>query len=167
MAPAPEVALLAERAYICPSGYYASGGTCYANSSWNFWGRWGFTGVILVVVGLLLIALCVRARRRRSRGLSPMYGTGWMAGGQHKYGDQNQPPYQPPGQNYNYGNPPPQYSQQPQYTGQTFNSADGYHGANSYGQNNGIPLQQPANVYTPNGPGGYEPPPGPPPSKIA
>jgi hypothetical protein len=96
-----------------------------------------------------------------------MYGTGWMAPGgtTHKYGDQSQAPYQPPGGGYNYGPPPPQYSQETpnNYTGNTYNSNNGYYGQNT----NSIPLQSPPHVYTPGGPGGYEPPPGPPPSKIA
>lgn len=86
---------------------------------------------------------------------------------------------------FKYGNnnggympPPPQYSatplqdyppntqyqyQQPHYTGQTFNSNDGYYG----GHNEGI--AQPQNTYYPQrGMGGenvYEPPAGPPPGK--
>lgn len=77
-----------------------------------------------------------------------------------------------------YAPPPPQYSatqmqnyptgqqQQPQYTGQTFNSNEGYYG----GHNEGVAPQPPQNSYYPQqrGVGGenvYEPPAGPPPGK--
>jgi len=80
------------------------------------------------------------------------------------------------GNSNNYVPPPPQYSatpmqnyptnqqQQPQYTGQTFNSNEGYYG----GHNEGI--APPQNAYYPQqrGVGGenvYEPPAGPPPGK--
>jgi hypothetical protein len=70
-----------------------------------------------------------------------------------------------------YAPPPPQYSatpmqnypqQQPQYTGQTFNSNEGYYGNHNEG------VAPPPNAYYPNQRGGenvYEPPPGPPPGK--
>jgi len=99
--------------------------------------------------------------------LSPMYGTGWMGG---KYNNGPPPPQNYGNQNYgdpNYQQPPPQYGQQnvyPQYTGNTFNSNEGYYGQ----RNNDVPLQQPANTYNPNrGTDNYEPPAGPPPSKVA
>jgi hypothetical protein len=103
---------------------------------------------------------CITSRRRRKRGLTPYYGTGWAAN--HKYGQTGGDGY---GQQQAYNPPAPPYSppaQHPQYTGQTFNSNEGY-----YGQQSGIELQQPQSAYT--GPKGgdpvYAPPPGPPPSK--
>jgi len=161
MAPAEEVAsAVVKRLSGCPSGYYSSGGYCYANSSWYWWGRWVFAGVVIVaVIGILLLLGCVNARRRRRRGAAPMYGTGWMS----KPG-QNAQPYAPQG-GYQYGPPPPQYSQNVmpnQYTGNTYNTNEGY-----YNQNHeGVQLQQPANTYARAGDHGYEPPPGPPPNKI-
>jgi hypothetical protein len=109
---------------------------------------------------------CANSRRRRKQGLAPRYGTGWMAPAP-KYGPNNGA----------YVPPPPQYSatpmqnypqgqtQQPQYTGQTFNSNEGYYG----GHNEGV--APPPNTYYPQrGFGGenvYEPPAGPPPGKHA
>lgn len=88
----------------------------------------------------------------------PQYGNGWF--GQNKFNNQ-QPQYQQP--------PPPQYTpaqQGPvgnQYTGQTFNSNEGYYGQHN---NNDIPLQQPGSSYYPRGGDNvYEPPTGPPPAK--
>ena len=101
-----------------------------------------------------------------------MYGTGWMGGKNGAPPPGTAAPYAPQG-GYQYGPPPPQYSQQAmpnQYTGNTYNSNDGYYGQqHSYGppQNEGIRLQQPAHAYSRGGENGYEPPPGPPPSKIA
>ena len=162
----------------CSSGYYDNGYGCVPTSSWTYWGRWVFAGVVVVIFIIILFLLgCVSARRRRRRGLSPMYGTGWMGG---KYG--GNPGYNngPGGYGPGYGGPqyggqqyappPPQYSRDQvpnQYTGTTFNSNDGYYG-NHHGTEN-IPLQQPGHTYAPNRGGegqGFEPPPGPPPSKI-
>jgi len=153
----------------CPSGYYRSGSYCYPNSSWYWWGRWVFAGVVIVaVIGILLLLGCISARRRRKRGTAPMYGTGWM-GGKHQG---TAAPYAPQG--HQYGPPPPQYSQQAmpnQYTGNTYNSNDGYYGQQQHGygpqQNEGIQLQQPAHTYARDADNGYAPPPGPPPSKVA
>lgn len=67
--------------------------------------------------------------------------------------------------NQNYGPAPPPYGQSAmpnQYTGNTFQSGDGY-----YGQHEGIQLQAPQNAYYPRGGDMYGPPAGPPPSKIA
>jgi len=148
----------------CGSGYYYTNGGCYPRSSWYFWGRWLFAGIVIAFILVVLVFIsCVNSRRRRKRGLAPRYGTGWMAPA-HKYGN-NGGGYVPP---------PPQYSatpmqnyptnqQQPQYTGQTFNSNEGYYG----GHNEGI--APPQNTYYPQrGVGGenvYEPPAGPPPGK--
>lgn len=94
------------------------------------------------------------------------------AGQQSGYYNSNQP--------YNGGqpfHPAPPYSPPVanQNTGNTFNSNEGYYGQhnNGYGggyggQQNGIELQPPQNVYAPRGTGGepvYEAPQGPPPGK--
>lgn len=157
---------------VCRSGYYYSNGRCY-RSSWYGWGRWVLAGaVILFFILLFVIIGCISARRRRKRGLHPMYGTGWMAspgkhGGQYPppqqqwYGpaQQQQPQYGPPqydGQTgqYQYGMTP---QQNPQYTGTTFQTSDGYYG----GHNEGVQLQSPPNTYQ----SVYAPPAGPPPGK--
>lgn len=148
--------------YTCSNGYYYSNGSCYYGSSWYWWGRWVFAGIFVVFILFMLVCLgCIHARRRRKRGTAPLYGTGWMAPGSGKYGNNtyqpNATPYQPP---------PPQYTantqQNPQYTGQTFNPADGYYGGHTEG------VQAPQNSYYPPARGGenvYQPPPGPPPGK--
>lgn len=113
-----------------------------------------------------ILSRCFNNRRRRRRGAQPLYGTGWIPGSkppQHNnnggyYSNQPYnggaaaaPPYSPP-----IGN---------QQTGNTFNSNDGYYGQNQYGQHNynpyggqqnGIELQPPQNVYQPP----HGPPPG-------
>jgi hypothetical protein len=112
---------------------------------------------------IFLPCSCINSRRRRKRGLKPMYGTGWMANNQQGY--QNNPH----GYSNGYQNAPPAYGapqgqsypMQNQYTGNTFNANDGY-----YGQHEGI--QQPKDAHTTaNGnnaaTGDYAPPPGPPP----
>jgi len=121
---------------------------------------------VIVIAGLLLAFLfsCFNTRRRRRRGQPPMYGTGWMPG--HKPGNNQS--------GYNNGGAAPPYSPQPQvenqYTGNTFNSNDGYYG-NAYnngygGQQGGIELQQPQHSYQPRGGEPvYEAPLGPPPGK--
>lgn len=86
----------------------------------------------------------------------PQYNNngGWFGYGGNK---NNQPP--PP--------PPPQYTPGPnpvagQYTGQTFDSNEGYYGHHA----NDVPLQQPAGSYYPRGGDNvYQPPEGPPPAK--
>ncbi|KAJ8064145.1 hypothetical protein OCU04_006499 [Sclerotinia nivalis] len=111
---------------------------------------------------LTLPTRCLNSRRRRRQGIQPMYGTGWMA---------KPPPYG----HYNYGPPPPIYTQNgpipPQQTGNTFNSNDGYYGHHGqhgqHGQQDGIELQQPPNAYTRGGEDVYEAPMGPPPGKTA
>jgi hypothetical protein len=150
MAPATANPILSRYISTCSSYYYDN---C---SNWDYWGRWVFTAVvIIVIIGILFTLACVNARRRRRRGMTPMYGTGWM-GGKYQNGYNNPQAYNPP---------PPQYSSQPmpnQYTGNTFNTNEGY-----YGHHEGIQLQQPTNVYNRAPENGYEAPPGPPPSKIA
>jgi len=136
---------------------------CY--STWNSWGRWVALAVIVVAFILLAFALsCINSRRRRRRGVAPMYGTAWMAA-PPPYGQQQQYPNQP----YNGAHAPPMYSPPgvvPQQTGNTFNSNDGYYGHHQYqGQNNDIELQQPASAYQRGGENVYQAPMGPPPGK--
>jgi len=164
MAPVGETTALVGR-QSCQDGYYYSSGYCYSNSSWYWWGRWVFTAVVIIAILIIFFMLaCVNNRRRRRQGLQPMWGTGWvpMAGGGKYYG----PQYNNPNA---YNGPPPQYNQggavPGQYTGNTFNSNDGFYGRP---QTEGIQLQPPSNAYYPRAAdGGYEPPAGPPPSKVA
>lgn len=162
----------------CGYGYYrTSSGRCVRNSNWYYWGRWVLAGVIAILVIATLIICSITARRRRRRGATPYYGTGWMAAGSKYGGHQNNahtgynmnnyqptyPQHNAPGgyQNHNQGwsNPPPAYGQQqPQYTGSTFNPNDGYYGN---GQTSGV--QQPPTTYQRDG--AFSPPPGPPPGK--
>ncbi|CAI4216462.1 unnamed protein product [Parascedosporium putredinis] len=100
---------------ICPSGSYYSRGQCWRRSNWYYWGRWVVAGVIIfVVVFICLIMACMNSRRRRKRGLRPMYGTGWMAPNS-KFGGPH-----PPNQQWaaGYGNtapPPPLMDSSPTY----------------------------------------------------
>ncbi|QSZ35663.1 hypothetical protein DSL72_006785 [Monilinia vaccinii-corymbosi] len=136
-------------------------GNCY--STWGSWGRWVVLALIIVAFVLLAFGFsCLNSRRRRRQGIQPMYGTGWMA---------KPPPYgqhPQPAAAYNYGPPPPMYTQAgpiaPQQTGTTFNSNDGYYA--HHGQQGGIELQQPAHAYT-RGDNVYQPPAGPPPGTKA
>jgi hypothetical protein len=157
---------------------------CYNNdnddgycSRWDSWGRWVVLGIIIVLIILAVASLTITARRRRRRGRMPMYGTGWMAPTEGKFGVP--PPYPPPPGDVQlsgvtsgppppmYGSPPPNYPpnyppaqyQQNQPTGQTFNSNDGY-----YGQPNSAGfVQQPTGTFQRDNV--YEPPAGPPPRK--
>jgi len=141
-------------------------GQCY--STWNSWGRWV---ALAVVVGAFIILAflfsCYNSRRRRRRGMAPMYGTGWMGGNWN-----NKPPagqqYGAPGQYYSNepyhgGAAAPPYSPPvpSQATGTTFNSNDGYYGQNAY------ELQHPQSSYQPQRGGDpvYDAPQGPPPKK--
>ncbi|KEY70665.1 hypothetical protein S7711_02265 [Stachybotrys chartarum IBT 7711] len=156
----------------CQYGYHRSGSACVRNSDWYYWGRWVLAGVVaLVLIATLIICSCV-ARRRRRRGATPFYGTGWMAAGR-KYGGNNHnngynmnsyqptyPQYNAPNNTQGWSNPPPAYGQQqPQYTGSTFSPSDGYYGN---GQTNGV--QPPPTTYQRDG--AFSPPPGPPPGKV-
>lgn len=69
------VSLLAKRDYYtCDSSGY-----CYY-SPWYHWQRWAVLGALLAFSAIvLLLCACLSARRRRSRGLSPFYGTAWAA----------------------------------------------------------------------------------------
>jgi len=163
MAPTINLDFLSKRQYGYGYGYNDG---YYYGSSWDRWGRW--VALVCIIVFVLILAFvfsCLNARRRRSRGLPPRYGTGWIAG---------KPPVGHNGPQYNYynganggyngGAPAPPYSppMENNNTGNTFNSNDGY-----YGQQSGIELQQPQHSYQP--PRGGEPvygaPPGPPPAK--
>lgn len=169
--------------YSCSYGYDVYG-NCY--SRWNTWGRW--VALAVVVVAFILLAFlfsyvppsysfslpltpinrCYNSRRRRRRGMAPMYGTGWMGG---NWG--NKPPVGQqygnnagyyPNQPYNGGAAPPYEPPVPnQATGTTFNSNDGYYGHN----NNAYELQQPQSSYQPQRGGDpvYDAPSGPPPKK--
>lgn len=180
MAPVEGLTKLIRRDWMCPPGYTYSNGNCY-RSSWYNWGRWV---VLAIAVGLFLIVLlsCLSvARRRRRRGVRPMYGTGWMAPQSGKWGNTNQHQMNDYNQNYSnyqayppqnngfqpqeaYGGypappPPPAYGQhqQPQYTGTTFNTSDGYYATGAAG------VQPPQGVYQRDEV--YGPPQGPPPGK--
>jgi len=134
--------------------------SCY--SSWDNWGRW--VALVVIIAAFVLIAItfsCINSRRRRRRGMAPMYGTGWMA---KPYGGPNQQQ-----QHYGqYGGPAPPYSYNApmgnQQTGNTFNSNDGYYGNHHGGD---FELQPPQNSYQPQRGGDpvYEAPLGPPPTK--
>jgi len=142
-------------------------GNCYYRSAWDRWGRWVCLACIIIFVVLVaFIFSCINARRRRRRGLPPRYGTGFLAG---------KPPVGHNGPQYNsgyyqantgpyQGPPAPPYSPpvNNQYTGNTFNSNEGY-----YGQHSGIELQQPQSSYAPprGGDPVYDAPQGPPPKK--
>ncbi|KAK7431118.1 hypothetical protein QQZ08_002399 [Neonectria magnoliae] len=163
------------RDYRCGSGRYYRNGYCY-RSRWNSWGRWLVAGLAIGLFLLVLLSCLAISRRRRRRGVQPMYGTGWMAGGgPHKFGnhqngqqmyDYNHNPNQQGGfqQQQAYGGyppapPPPAYGQQqqPQYTGTTFNANDGYYGNQQSG------VQPPQGTYQREEV--YSPPQGPPPGK--
>ncbi|XXG94707.1 hypothetical protein Hte_000964 [Hypoxylon texense] len=151
---------LTKRRY-CDNDEYVRYGQCY--SAWNWYGRWIFAAVVIVLVlAIFLLWACINSRRRRRQGLQPMYGTGWMAG--HQGGAGNNAAYYGNPQGYN--NPPPAYGapqgqsypMQNQYTGTTFSRGDGY-----YGQHEGV--QAPKNVYNNHGKDDYAPPEGPPPAR--
>lgn len=133
------------------------------NSNWDRWGRWVALVVIVFVVLLLAFGCsCMNARRRRKRGVSPRYGTGWLGG---KYGGGNNQQTYYNNQQPGYGQAAPPYeapNQEYQNTGNTFNSNEGY-----YGQQSGVELQQPQHSYQPQrgGEAVYAPPQGPPPGK--
>ncbi|KAF4438899.1 hypothetical protein FACUT_4527 [Fusarium acutatum] len=167
---APTEDIFARDYYRCPYGRSWNGQRCVRNN-WSYWGRWVLAGIVIFFF-VLLLSCCLFSRRRKRRGVKPVYGTGWMAA--KPWGNNNNNH-----QMYNYGNqggynqgyqqnnggygappPPPAYGQQqqPQYTGTTFNTNDGYYGQ---GQYSGV--QQPQGTYQREG--AYSPPAGPPPGK--
>ncbi|KAG7420081.1 chitin synthesis regulation, resistance to congo red-domain-containing protein [Fusarium sp. MPI-SDFR-AT-0072] len=167
---APTEDIFARDYYRCSYGWNWNGRRCVRNN-WSYWGRWVLAGIVIFFFVLFLFC-CLFSRRRKRRGVKPVYGTGWMAA--KPWGNNNNNH-----QMYNYGNqggynqgyqqnnggygappPPPGYGQQqqPQYTGTTFNTNDGYYGQ---GQYSGV--QQPQGTYQREG--AYSPPAGPPPGK--
>jgi len=174
MAPAVVQDFLAKRQSSIHSRYYCNNVDIYGNcvSTWNTWGRWVALGVIVACfIILAFLFSCYSNRRRRRRGMAPMYGTGWMGnswnkppGGQ-QYGGAPGAYYSH--EPYNGGAAPPYSPPMPnQATGTTFNSNDGYYGQHAYGQQ-GYELQQPQSSYQPQRGGDpvYEAPLGPPPRK--
>ncbi|KAI9803756.1 MAG: hypothetical protein M1825_001636 [Sarcosagium campestre] len=152
------------------------------NSRWNDWGRWVVLVAIFFFFFIIFFVLsCLSSRRRRRRGLSPYYGTGWLAGKtpqgqqaqyggapgfQQPYGQQPQygqqqwggqaPDYTAPPQQSYYGNPAPVYREQSYGQGEQV-----------YGQQQtGVELQSPQSSYQPAN-AGYTAPPGPPPGQKA
>jgi len=135
--------------------YYNSYGnyTC-RNSSFSSWGRWVVLGVILVAAFLFLLCICCVTRRRRAKGGTPMYGTGWMPGtrpNNYNNNAQSYPVEQYPPQEQQYG------SQGQQYGGQ----APAY----SPPQEQGYAPHKPEPAYQGANAGYYQPPPGPPPGR--
>jgi hypothetical protein len=159
MAPTSIKDFLEKRQVNCNNGFDGYG-NCY--SSWGSWGRWVALAVIVICFLILgFLCSCYNSRRRRRRGLAPMYGTGWMGGktpvGQ-QYGQGGYYSNQP----YNGGAAPPYSPPVPnQATGTTFNSNEGYYGQQGY------ELQQPQSSYQPQRGGDpvYDAPVGPPPKK--
>ncbi|KAM0819455.1 hypothetical protein AB5N19_05271 [Seiridium cardinale] len=146
MAPTDPTNLLGKR-YTCDRY-----GNC--GNNWYWYGRWIFAAVVIALIILIFFLwACVNSRRRRKRGMQPMYGTGWMASHNQHQNNPNAYNSAPPA----YGAPPGQsYPMQNQYTGNTFQPQDGY-----YGQREGV--QQPKDAHTHNN--DYAPPAGPPPGK--
>jgi hypothetical protein len=144
---------------------------CYYNrygqrqcTRWSSWGRWVVLVVAVLFFILLALSCCCLARRRRKRGVTPYYGTGWMApNGGGKFGHHNQAQNYNPGYNnqhqmHNYnqgaqGGYQQPYNNPPAYGGQ---QQDSYYGGQQYG------VQSPPQAYQGNS---YAPPPGPPPGK--
>jgi hypothetical protein len=173
------------------NGYYYN---YNCNSTWYSWGRWVFFVVAVIVI--LIVAFlfsyvpslpslssptntfprCLNNRRRRRRGLNPMYGTGWLPYSAPKYNNnggvqpqnEQQPYYN--NQPYNGGAAPPYQGQTGpigyQQTGNTFSSNEGYYGHENAGHG-GIELQHPQSAYQPQRGGDpvYEAPPYAPPGK--
>jgi len=131
-------------------------------SRWSSWGRWVVVGVAIFFFLLLALSCMCVARRRRKRGVSPYYGTGWMAPNGGKFGNQgayNQGYGNNQHQMYNYNQGGAQggyqqpYASPPAYGGQP---QQDYYGGQQYG------VQSPPATYQQNS---YAPPPGPPPGK--
>jgi len=126
---------LAKRDYVRCDAF---GQNCvrYQTTTWDDWVRWV---VLAVIIGVFLLTFffcsCVTARRRRRMGQNPYYGTGWASRNQHH----NAQPYYNNNDNNQYPPPPPEYSPN------VPNGHQQYYG----GQQSGIELQAPSNVYAP------------------
>ncbi|KAI1828048.1 chitin synthesis regulation, resistance to congo red-domain-containing protein [Xylaria intraflava] len=144
--------LLQPRSF-CPAGEHLVGNDCIRGDPWFWYGRWILLAVLLVFVFLLLFTYaCLQSRRRRRQGMSPMYGTGWMAPNNGQY-------YNPP-QAYNseaYHQPPPAYGA----PGQSYPMDNRYQTADGQYNRQASGVEPPKNVYS----GDYAPPAGPPPNK--
>ncbi|SZF02874.1 unnamed protein product [Blumeria hordei] len=137
-------------------------GYCY-RTSWDVWGRWVASAIIVITIVLLAFLFSQRNRRRRNHGLAPMYGTGWIPGSKfQQQNSQNQHPQY--GQHMENNVPAPPYAPTgTSYAGQQQN-CDTYNHTGQY--SNGIELQQPPTSYQPpRVETVYEPPHGPPPGK--
>jgi len=146
---------------------------CYRQNNWNSFGRWILLGMVLFFL-VLLILLRVQSRRRRTRGLKPLYGTGWlgtnlpMQGRRNNNTQNNVNTYS--NQHHEAGLGAPGGAQNAYYDPHKQHGHEqmGYANTTNYGGG----LQQPQQTYQPpSGPppghhtGGdsYAPPPGPPP----
>ncbi|KAE9986470.1 hypothetical protein EG328_005696 [Venturia inaequalis] len=84
--------------------YYDSFNRYRCSSAWGNWGRWLVAGLIVFFFFAFIFCTCLTSRRRRAKGGTPIYGTGWMPG----VGG-------PQANNNNYQPPPPQYGAQQNY----------------------------------------------------
>ncbi|KAI0392386.1 chitin synthesis regulation, resistance to congo red-domain-containing protein [Xylariaceae sp. FL0594] len=159
MAPLQDrIAGLLQKRYIdCPGNSYWSNryNRCVNGSAWYWYGRWIFTGVIILLFFLVFFLWARRnSRGRRRRGMAPMYGTGWMA---PNSGQQYNNPQGYSNNGYSQP-PPPPYGGAPQQSYPMENRYppnDGQYGQQASG------VEPPKNVYH----GDYAPPAGPPPRK--
>jgi len=128
--------------------YYSCNSWGCSYSGWYSWQRWVVLGIVIVAVIVFFLACsCMTARRRRSRGLNPYYGTGWANWGPppaYDFNRQQQQPQTGPqygGQTTGYGQyappnePPPPIPQHPQnsYYGRDEPAVGGFEMSN-YGQ---------------------------------
>jgi len=133
--------------------YYDYDDNCdgYGNNcrtAWNNWGRWvALFAIIFTTFILFFVCALISARRRRRRGLVPIWGTAWVPGPNpplthHKHNqwqydphasthqpiDPNPPPvYTPPTGGYYVpppGSPPGQYEMQSPYFSQQQNTGN-------------------------------------------
>lgn len=124
-------------------GYYYD---CY--SPFYSWGRWVvLIAIIFFFVVLFLGVTCLSARRRRSRGLTPYQGTGWLAG-------KTPPGHAQPTYVSEPGGYQAQYAQNGAAPPYGATPTAGYYGNNQGAtghigqQQTGIELQSPPNAYT-------------------
>ncbi|KAI8635169.1 chitin synthesis regulation, resistance to congo red-domain-containing protein [Xylariaceae sp. FL1651] len=145
-----QAASLLQTRVICSDGQYYYNGSCRYGDTWYWYGRWIFAAVLIGLVLIIFFAwACINSRRRRRRGINPMYGTGWMAPNNgNQYYNNPQAYRQPPPA---YGAPPDQsYPMTNQYQ-----TTDGHYNQQSTG------VEPPKHVYG----GDYAPPAGPPPGR--